>query len=367
MTFTVVRQDITAMHVDAIVNAANPYLQEGGGVCGAIFAAAGRKKLRAACEPLAPVPTGHAVITPGFKLPAKFVIHAVGPIYDEWTPEQARELLYSAYAQSLRIAVDNKCKSIAFPLISSGIYGYPKKEAFAVARQAILDFLESHEIDVYLAVFDKAAVGVNDELLRQVNQYLDENYIPGREGPVSASGFAAVDYDADFSDSRESEAAWPARIAAKSIRPLYGEIRSLGAGVAVPSKRGSKKVPAPLAKDLDQLETFFEFLDKLRKQKQLDDVTLYQKANLNKKLFSKIKTNPEYTPKKPTIIAFAFALRLNVDETKLLLEHAGYTLSRYKKFDVIVEFFIRNQLYDIYDINDLLWEFGLPTLGSVQV
>ena len=154
MPFSIIRHDITKMKVDAIVNAANTALKMGGGVCGAIFKAAGAEKRQAACEKLAPIKTGEAVITPGFGLPAKFVIHAAGPVYQDWNKEQNERLLYSAYTNSLKRAIENKCESIAFPLISSGIYGYPKDEALKVATSAIRDFLVEHDLDVTLVVFD---------------------------------------------------------------------------------------------------------------------------------------------------------------------------------------------------------------------
>lgn len=177
MPFTIVRQDITKMKVDAIVNAANTELSMGGGVCGAVFHAAGAKELQEACDKKAPIKTGDAVITPGFKLPAKFVIHAAGPVYNHSDKKQSANLLSSAYINSLKLAVQNKCESIAFPLISSGIYGYPKAEALQVATAAITKFLEKNDIDVYLAVFDKAAFMVSEHLMGEVASYIDEHYI----------------------------------------------------------------------------------------------------------------------------------------------------------------------------------------------
>ncbi len=157
MPFTIVQQDITTMKVDAIVNAANTELRMGGGVCGAIFQAAGAKQLQAACSKVSPIQTGGAAVTPGFQLPAKYVIHAAGPIYNRRNPEQSRALLRSAYLESLKLAAENGCKSLAFPLISSGIYGYPKDEALEVARQSIQEFLQDHDMDIYLALFDKSS------------------------------------------------------------------------------------------------------------------------------------------------------------------------------------------------------------------
>ncbi|HOR13401.1 MAG TPA: macro domain-containing protein, partial [Clostridia bacterium] len=177
MPFTIVRQDITKMKVDAIVNAANTDLLMGGGVCGAIFKAAGAAELQAACDKLAPIKMGEAVITPGFNLPVKFVIHAAGPVYQDWNKEQSEQHLRDAYINSLKRAVENNCKSIAFPLISSGIYGYPKDEALQVATSAIQDFLSDHDLDVILLVFDKSAFTISRELLGAVESYIDEHYI----------------------------------------------------------------------------------------------------------------------------------------------------------------------------------------------
>jgi len=168
MPFTIARQDITKMKVDAIINAANTELQMGGGVCGAIFHAAGAAQLQAACDKLAPIKTGEAVITPGFGLPAKFIIHAAGPVYRHWNKEQNEQHLRAAYTNSLKRAVENKCDRIAFPLISSGIYGYPKEEALQVATSAIQDFLTGHDLDVTLVVFDQSAFTISRELLGAV-------------------------------------------------------------------------------------------------------------------------------------------------------------------------------------------------------
>ena len=164
MSFTIVRQDITKMEVDAIVNAANTSLKMGGGVCGAIFKAAGASQLQAACDKLAPIKTGEAVITPGFNLPAKYVIHTAGPVYQEWSKEQNEQQLRAAYMNSLKIAVEYKCESIAFPLISSGIYGYPKEEALKVAITAVKDLLKENAIDVTLVMLDESTCIIGREL-----------------------------------------------------------------------------------------------------------------------------------------------------------------------------------------------------------
>jgi len=177
MPFTIIRNDITKMKVDAIVNAANTDLLIGSGVCGAIFNGAGADQLQVACNALAPIQTGEAVITPGFDLSANYIIHAVGPIYHQWSGEQSEQHLHNAYSNALRLAVENQCESIAFPLISSGIYGYPKKEALEVATKAIRDFLGSQELEVYLVLFDKSALEVSQELLGEVASFIDDHYV----------------------------------------------------------------------------------------------------------------------------------------------------------------------------------------------
>ena len=164
MPLHLVRNDITKMKVDAIVNAANSALQRGGGVCGAIFAAAGARELQEACNKIGGCKVGEAVITPGFRLPAKYIIHTVGPV---WQGGKANEpqLLRNCYINSLTLALEHKCESIAFPLISSGIYGYPKEQALQVAISAIREFLQDNELNVYLVLFDKEAYTLGEKLI----------------------------------------------------------------------------------------------------------------------------------------------------------------------------------------------------------
>ena len=334
MPFTIIRQDITRVKADAIVNAANTELAMGGGVCGAIFRAAGVEKLQAACAQAAPIKTGGAAITPGFDLPAKFIIHAAGPVYRQWNAKESEALLRSAYTQSLKLAYDNKCESIAFPLISSGIYGYPKDEALQVASASIKEFLADHDMDVYLVIFDRAAFAVGKELLGAVESYIDENYID------------------DHSEKRR--------------RLLAVEYKALNDAMAPPF---SQTAPGTASKGLDALveeldEPFNTTLLRLIDAKGKTDVEVYKRANIDRKLFSKIRTGKGYMPGKRTILALAVALELTLDETDDLLERAGYALSHSQKFDVIVEFFIVNGKYDIYEINEVLFKYDQPLLGA---
>ena len=342
MPFTIVRQDITKMKVDAIVNAANTDLQMGGGVCGAIFKAAGAAQLQAACDKLAPIKTGEAVITSGFDLPAKFVIHAAGPVYRYQNAEQSEKLLRSAYMESLRLAIENNCESIAFPLISSGIYGYPKDEALQVATAAIQDFLINNDIDITLVVFDKSAFTVSRELLGEVESYIDEHYVDTHQ--IKRRKLLDVERQA-ISEADERANIFNEPLLEEMLAPI-------GA-------------PAPLDDLVGNLdEPFSQMLLRLIDAKGMTDVEVYKRANLDRKLFSKIRSNKGYMPSKRTAIALAVALKLSLDETDDLLERAGYALSHAVKFDVIVEYFIANGKYDVFAINEVLFEYDQPLLGG---
>lgn len=342
MPYTIVRQDITKMKVDAIVNAANTSLQMGGGVCGAIFKAAGILELQAACNILAPIKTGEAAITPGFALSAKYIIHAAGPVYNHSNTEQSEQFLRSSYINSLQLAVKHKCQSIAFPLISSGIYGYPKDEALQVATSAILDFLADHDLDVYLAVFDKAALAVSEKLLGEVASYIDEHYVEEH----NTRRRAMLDVE---------------RLALEEADLLKSYTAPLPP-IAMPSAAVPNADLDDLIGNLD--ESFSTTLLRLIDAKGKTDVEVYKRANLDRRLFSKIRTGKGYMPSKRTAIALALALELTLPETDDLLERAGYTLSHSQKFDVIVEYFIISGKYDVFEINEVLFKYDLPLLGG---
>jgi len=344
MPLTIIREDITRMAVDAIVNAANTELKMGGGVCGAIFRAAGARELQAACDKLSPIQTGKAAVTPGFSLPARYVIHAAGPVYHSWKKERCRTLLRSAYIESLKLAEENGCESVAFPLISSGIYGYPKDEALEVARTAIGDFLQSHEMEVYLTVFDKSAFRISRALLGDVESYIDQHYVDAHK--AKGRRFLPVEKNA---------------LRQRDEAPAPGAARPLMA-MAAPAAPAPGQGLDELIKNLD--EPFSDTLLKLIDRKGKTDVEVYKRANIDRKLFSKIRTGRGYTPKKPTILALAIALELTLEETDDLLERAGYALSHASKFDVIVEYFIVNKKYDIFEANEVLFQYDLPLLGS---
>ena len=335
MPLTIVRQDITKMKTDAIVNAANTSLKAGDGVGGAIFEAAGEAELQAACDKLAPIATGDAVVTPGFRLPARFVIHTAGPVYQDGRHGE-EEKLRASYRNSLKRAIENRCKSIAFPLISSGIYGYPKDKALRAATDEIRDFLEDHELDVFLVVFDTAAFEVSRKLLGEVENYLDEHcYTEPR--------YARREQEFDRVDIMESP----------SLMNY------------APSPQYADKVEGGVDDLIGRLdEPFSRTLMRLIDAKGMTDPQVYKRANIDRKLFSKIRSNKGYMPGKRTVVALAVALELSLEETDDLLERAGFALSHSQKFDVIVEYFILHRKYDIFEINEVLFRYDQPQLGG---
>ena len=334
MPLVIMRNDITKMKVDAIVNAANESLLGGGGVDGAIHRAAGLELL-SECRTLGGCKTGKAKITGGYNLPAKYVIHTVGPIYNDGKHGE-KALLESCYRESLALAKEYQCETVAFPLISSGVYGYPKDQALKVAIDVISDFLLENEMTVYLVIFDKAAYKISEKLFSDIAEYIDDNY---------------VDEHTDY--SRE-------RIRMNALPPM------------APRKRRKKSdddflemcdCKAMLAEDdldakLKQIdESFSQMLLRKIDEKGMTDAECYKKANIDRKLFSKIRSDVHYKPSKPTALAFAISLELTLEETEDMLRKAGFALSHSNKFDIIIEYFISRGIYDIYEINEVLYQF----------
>lgn len=334
MPFKIVRNDITKVEADAIVNAANSSLLGGGGVDGAIHRAAGMGLLKE-CMTLGGCKTGQAKITKGYKMPCKYIIHTVGPVW-RGGENGEKELLYSCYEKSLQLAKEYKCESVAFPLISSGIYGYPKDKALQVAVSAITDFLAENDMDITMVVLDKNAVSVSEGLFCDVRRYIDENYV----------GERFVDAD------RQTIGA-----------SLFG--RAVSKSEMAQEEHCAFSRLADLPSDFDKLdESFSQALLRLIDERGMTDVQVYKKANIDRRLFSKIRSDVNYKPKKQTAVAFAVALELDISETQKLLEKAGYTLSNSIKFDVIIKYFIENRMYNIYEINETLFAFDQSLIGA---
>ncbi len=330
MPLEIVRNDITKMRVDAIVNAANESLLGGGGVDGAIHRAAG-PGLLAECRTLGGCPTGSAKITGGYHLPARYVIHTVGPVWRGGFLGE-KHLLTACYRASLALAKERGCESVAFPLISAGVYGYPKDKAIRVAIDTITDFLAENDMKVYLVIFGRASFQISSRLFQDIQAYIDDHYVSLHEDAPSYRQARMLPRPAEFSMA-------PPRAAAPQ--------------------------PMSLADALGQIdESFSEMLLRKIDEKGMTDSQCYKKANIDRKLFSKIRSDRLYKPSKPTVLAFAIALELPLSEAKEMLMKAGFALSRSNKFDIIVEYFIQNRNYDIYQINEALFAFDQSLLGG---
>ncbi len=387
MALHIVRNDITRESVDAIVNAANESLLGGGGVDGAIHRAAG-PELLAECRTLGGCSTGDAKITGAYRLPARYVIHTVGPV---WRGGQCgeRELLASCYRTSLQLAKDHHCESIAFPLISSGIYGYPKAEALQVAVSVISEFLLENEMDVRIVVFDRNAVQVSSKLFAEVQEFVNDNYVAEHEDSPERKQYrmrqlnipdsAPISYAApepEITPDQSKKADYASFFKKRKKTPEKKKKQSesqetydtsaadeLQATYGASSLDESRQMPS-LNEMLDDIdESFSEMLLRKIDEAGIKDSTCYKRANIDRKLFSKIRSDRNYRPKKQTAIAFAIALELDLPETEELLRKAGYALSHANKFDIIIEYFIRKKNYNIFEINEVLFSFDQQMLG----
>ena len=444
MPFSIIRNDITKMAADAIVNTANPQPVIGAGTDSAIYKAAGAEQLLAERRKIGAIHPGEAAVTPAFALPAKYIIHTVGPA---WRGGEAGEfeILASCYRKSLLLAKQLGCESVAFPLISTGTYGFPKDKALSVAMETIGAFLQADDLDVTLTVLNKEAFTLSRDLLDDVQSYIDDRTAEQLHQAEYGAPFGIGMYD----ERRAAKAAMPPQAqpmaqsgAMSGSRPaeqskprkgkgLFEKLASIGkksANAALPEERpqapeeayeddaaallinsdeeridfqysaktvypkeeasapaaGSATQPAAseevkelyslvLAKDdspslPDRMahlgDTFQERLLRLIDAQDLTDPEVYKKANLDRKLFSKIRSNAEYRPKKTTVLALAIALELDLAQTKDLLARAGFAFSPSSKFDLIVQYCFEKRIYDIFEVNALLFQYDQPLLGA---
>ena len=329
MPFEIVRNDIVNMKVDAIVNTANPKPIIGAGTDKGVHDKAGARLLLARKE-IGNITVGEAAITPAFDLDANYVIHTAGPIWKDGRSGE-EELLASCFRNSLGIAKKKDCESIAFPLISTGSYGFPKPLALQIAVREISSFLMENEMQVYLVVFEKQSFELSEKLFKSVSSYIDANYVSDKMNlEYGTSKLRRRDYEEMLLHESSYE------ITSK-MPNLDGMLNNLDRGFS---------------------ETLLDLIDRTGKK----DSEIYKKANVDRKLFSKIRNNVDYRPSKTTAIAFAIALELNMDETNDLLSKAGFALSQSSKFDVIVRYFIENKKYDIFELNSVLFEFDQPLI-----
>ena len=374
MPFLLIRQDITKMQVDAIVNAANTSLLGGGGVDGAIHRAAG-PRLLAKCITLGGCKTGDAKITPGYNLPAKYIIHTVGPVYHDGQRGEPI-LLASCYQTSLQLAHDNGCETVAFPLISAGVYGYPRADAIRIAAETIRAFLCAHDdaMTVYLVIFDRASMDAGRAQFPDIAQYIDDRYADAHTDAVSVRRSRQNDarqndvcqHDVRHPDVRQNDASSPMRRPkeqANDCAPLYSSAPA--APTAPPSQVSESASVLSLEDRLAHPdESFSEMLLRKIDEAGMTDAACYKKANIDRKLFSKIRSDRYYKPSKQTVLAFAIALRMPLDEVREMLGKAGFALSHANKFDIIVEYFLEQENYDVFAINEALFAFDQTLLGA---
>ena len=373
MSLEIIRNDITKVSADAIVNTANPEVAIGDGVDRAIYHAAGKEALLEARRQIGAIRPGDAASTPAFGLDAKYIIHTVGPVWQGGDAGE-KEILADCYRKSLSIAKDLQCESVAFPLMAAGTYGFPKDAALQIAVSEISGFLFDNEMTVYLVVYNKEAFEISSKAFDDIKSYIDENEVIERESRAMNSRREQAGLSNSSVRSIRDTVIGAAR---KLIKPEADE-----EALWEPEEYESDEIPpyetegSPVLADMaalpeDDLEeqikhrapTFQEELFRIIDKKDMDDVDVYKRANIDRKHFSKIKSNPDYNPTKKTAVAFAIALGLNLDETRDLLLTAGIALTRSNTFDIIISYCIEHNITDINQINCLLFDFDQPTLG----
>lgn len=361
MPFRIIRGDLTLQTTDAIVNSANPLPVVGQGVDSGIHDRAGPELLEAR-QKIGSIPVGSAAITPGYRLKARFVIHAVGPIWKDGTHGEA-EKLRACYDSALRLAAEHGCSSISFPLISAGNYGFPRDQALQIAISAFRSFLEDSDMDITLVVFGRRSFRLSEEIVQSVESYIDDHYV---QAALEKEYRLDAPPDEEQLRRRRRGRYWEELRREEDAAYSFPWETELGAPVSAPigkpAEIGSK--PADLESMLHGLDAgFSDTLLKLIDRTGKKDPEIYRKANVDRRLFSKIRTNRNYQPSKPLAVAFALALELNLEETRDLIGRAGFALSHSSKFDIIVEWAIEHRNYNIMEVNAVLFEYDQPQLG----
>lgn len=351
MPFKIIRNDITKVRADALVNTANPCPVVGGGTDSAIYNAAGKTQLLEKRKQIGDIAAGCAEYTPAFALDAKYIIHTVGPAWIDGNSGET-EILHLCYRNSLELAAKLSCESIAFPLIATGVYGFPKDKALQIALYEINAFLLTHEMEVIIVVFDKMAFELSERLVGKIDEYIDEHGV-------------GIAKEAEYG-SRKAE------VESRARRLFNMPFTTAKTAEKKENDHAAASITADFAnvegKSLDELlndagESFGGYLLKLIDESGMDDVAVYKKANIDRKVFSRIRCNANYKPKKTTAVAFAIALELDMPTARELLSRAGMAFSPSSKFDLIITYFITNGVYDIFEINAALFKYGQPMLG----
>lgn len=377
MAFKIVRNDITKITADAIVNTANPKPKFSSGTDSAVYAAAGAEKLLEERKKIGRIEEGEVAVTPAFDLDAKYIFHTVGPIWKGGNYGEA-ETVKRCYTNCLNKALELELESIAFPLLATGNYGFPKSDALLLATSVFSNFLAENEMDITLVVFDNESFELSGKIFDGINQFINDNYVEEKineeyfvcdeaasEPDENAGGRRSRKHDLGLFTGRGKRMAestgMSAPLSAEAAAPEYkmaGSEMLRNNMAALPVKRSLEDVVKNVS------ETWSESLLRLITERGYTDTEVYKRANVDRKLFSKIRSNKDYQPKKNTAVAFALALRLNLDETKDFLRRAGYAFSPSSKFDLIIEYSIENGVYDLMLINSALFDHDQPQLGA---
>ena len=355
MPFLMIRNDITKVAADAIVNPANRNLLQGSGTSRAIYQAAGEQELTASCEAIGRCDLGRAVCTPAFGLPAKYIFHAVCPAWHGGGFGEAEQLA-GAYHSALELAAEYHCESVAFPMLSSGNYGYPKEQAFRIAVDTITQYVMEHDLTVYLVLYDRDSLAVSRKLFASVEEYIDDHYV------------AQNDESYQFDRRRRESAERRRRLeedTALADREYPAQECASPAFATVLRQQSAPMAARSLKNLMDNLgESFTTRLLRLIDERGLKDSTVYKQSNISRQHFSKIQCNRDYNPKKKTVLAFAVGLHLSEDETIDLLKSAGYAFSDGSKRDWIVRYCLEHKIYNINQVNTLLFEYDQEQLGA---
>ncbi|MCR5303490.1 MAG: macro domain-containing protein [Lachnospiraceae bacterium] len=408
------------MNTEAVVNTANTEPAVYTGCDKAIYDAAGYDELlKYRKEHIGSVPEGEAFITPGFGLQARYIIHAVSPVYRDGKSGE-EEKLRSCYRKSLEIAKENHIASIAFPLISTGGFGYPREEGMRIAVDEINGFLLEHDMDVYLVVFDEGSVSLGERICPGLDEYIDRNYVEEKTieeygsdrsiGSVSANNFrvnetagrrsasghpekSLFDFNlplgrkgktgarkASREDSKFSLSSMPDEENLSSVDETIGLSPMAEVGALSPMEDTDAMSPmavedisssmdfeeehmSHLEERMEHLsDTFSQYLMYLIQTKHLENTEVYKRAIVDRKIFSKIKNNPDYHPQKITALCLCIGAKLNLDESRDLLARAGYALSPCDKTDIIFSYFIENKIYDMIELDIQLEEHDQPCI-----
>lgn len=397
MPFKIVRNDITKMKTEAIVNTANEQAIVGSGCDSAVYKAAGYDELLKYREDnIGYVPEGDVFITPGFKLQAKYIIHAVSPLYmggDQGEEEKLR----SCYRKSLQLAKENGIKTISFPLISTGGFGYPKEEGMRIAVDEMNAFLLENEMDIFLVVFDTKTTQLGEKLFPELEAFIDHNYVKeAREEEYGDAYFGSVRPSAPEYAGYLSDACMMARRLRRNADVDERVMKAPMSAQHIPMEDAVCDSCMSIADEVDldecadedafdlwddedsalelekklnerlshKADTFSEYLLYLIQSKNMTNVEVYKRACLTKQYFHKINKNKDFHPEKIKALLLCVGAKLNLDETKDLLARAGYALSPADLTDIIFTFFIEHKHYDVIDIDIQLEEHGLPCIIS---